>query len=230
MIPEQQQSVIIVAGGKGKRAGGSVPKQFQPINKKPMLMHTIEAFYKADYRMRIIVVLPEGFTEYWKNLCDIHNFSLPHSLVVGGETRFHSVKNGLALVSDEETVGIHDAARPFISETLIKKCFDTSFSHHCGVIPVVSEKNTVRFITENSSEIIDRNRIKLVQTPQVFPAYELKKAYDVPYHERFTDDASVAENSGMEIKLVEGEEINIKITTPFDLKLADFLLSQRISF
>lgn len=223
MIPEQKYSVIIVAGGKGLRAGGNEPKQFQLIGEKPMLMHTIEAFYRADYRIRIIVVLPQGFDQFWEKLCEKHHFTIEHAIVEGGETRFHSVKNGLELVSEEETVGIHDAARPFVSEKLINSCFETSFSHNCGVIPVIDEKNSVRILSNSGSKAFDRNVLKIVQTPQVFPASDLKKAYEVAYRDEFTDDASVAENSEMLIQLIKGEEKNIKITTPFDLQLAQFL-------
>lgn len=226
MIPEQKQSVVIVAGGKGLRAGGREPKQFQLIGDKPMLMHTIEAFYRADYRIRIILVLPEGFEQYWGELCKKNHFDIEHTIVQGGETRFHSVKNGLAHVSEEETVAIHDAARPFVSEKLINSCFETSFSYHCGVIPTVDEKNTVRVITENGSKVVDRNLLKIIQTPQVFPAGELKEAYETEYKESFTDDASVAEMYGIEIKLIEGEDTNIKITTPFDLEIAELFLKK----
>lgn len=224
MIPEQKYSVIIVAGGKGLRAGGSEPKQFQLIGEKPMLMHTIEAFFRANRRIRIIIVLPEGFDEYWHNLCQKYQFDIEHIVVQGGETRFHSVKNGLSHVSGEETVGVHDAARPFVSEKLIKTCFDTSFSNHCGVIPATDEKNSVRILKENGSKIIDRSLLKIIQTPQVFPAEELKEAYQIAFNDRFTDDASVAEANGMEITLVKGEETNIKITTAFDLEIAELYL------
>lgn len=223
MIPEKKYSVIIVAGGKGLRAGGDVPKQFQFIGGKPMLMHTIEAFHNCDYRIRIIVVLPEAFRDLWNEMCEMVDFSIPCTLVNGGETRFHSVKNGLAEVSDEETVGVHDGARPFVSAEVIKRCFDTSFQESVGVIPVTDEVNTVRQLTENGTKIIDRSTLKLVQTPQVFPAASLKSAYETGYNEFFTDDASVAEAAGMEIKLVEGDEWNIKITTSRDFEVAEAL-------
>ncbi len=226
MIPEQKYSVIIVAGGKGLRAGGGEPKQFQLIGDKPMLIHTIGAFHRANHRIRIIIVLPEGFQKYWEDLCEKHKFDIAHTVVQGGETRFHSVKNGLMKVSEEETVGIHDAARPFVSEKLINTCFKTSFSNNCGVIPVAEQKNSIRLLTENGSKIIDRNLLKIVQTPQVFPAGELKKAYETPFDETFTDDASVFEKLGMKIVLVEGEDKNIKITSAFDLQIAELFLKK----
>ena len=223
MIPEQHFSVIIVAGGKGSRVGGDIPKQFQPIGGKPMLMRTIEAFYNFDYRMRIVIVLPEQFRDFWNELCEKHKFDITHTIVNGGETRFHSVKNGLSEISEDEIVGIHDAARPFVSKEVIGRCYREAFDFRCGIIPVVEEKNSVRILTGDESKPFDRDRIRLVQTPQVFPADLLKNAYETPYREEFTDDASVAEDDGIQIKLVEGDEKNIKITTPFDLELADFL-------
>lgn len=222
MIPEKKQGVIIVAGGKGLRAGGEMPKQFQPVGGEPMLMHTIRAFYNYDYRLRVVVVLPEGAEPLWVQLCDKHHFGLPHTVVAGGETRFHSVKNGLALIPEDETVGVHDAARPFVSHQLIGRCFEASFENQCGVVPVIDEVNSVRQLAGAGSTILDRRLLKLVQTPQVFPAGELKKAYETGFDPSFTDDASVAEKWGMKIQLVEGEETNIKITTPFDMAIAQY--------
>lgn len=223
MIPEQHFSVVIVAGGKGLRAGGEIPKQFQPIGGKPILMRTAEAFYNFDYRMRIVIVLPEEFRLFWEELCEKHNFRIPHSIVGGGVTRFHSVKNGLAEIQEDEIVGIHDAARPFIPKEVIGRCYREAFDFRCGVIPVIEEKNSVRILTAYESKALDRKKIRVVQTPQVFPADLLKNAYETPYREEFTDDASVAEDSGIQIKLVKGDERNIKITTPLDLKFADYL-------
>ena len=222
MIPEKKQSVIIVAGGKGLRAGGELPKQFQSIGGEPMLMHTIRAFHDYDYRMRIVVVLPEGTQSLWSQLCEEHRFTVRHTVVTGGETRFHSVKNGLEEIPEEETVGVHDGARPFVTPKLIGRCFDASFENQCGVIPVTDEVNSVRQLTATGSRTLDRKQLKLVQTPQVFPARGLKKAYETGFDPSFTDDASVAEKWGMKIQLREGEETNIKITTPFDMALAEY--------
>lgn len=222
MNPEKQQNVIIVAGGKGLRAGGGLPKQFQLIGDMPMLMRTIRAFYDYDPGMRIVVVLPEGAQQLWSQLCDQYRFTLRHTVVPGGETRFHSVKNGLAQVTEEGMVGVHDGARPFVTSELIGRCFDTAFENRNGIIPVVDEANSVRLLTETGSRIIDRKLLKVVQTPQVFPVSELKKAYETGFDPSFTDDASVAERWGMEIKLVEGEATNIKITTPLDMVFAGY--------
>ncbi len=225
MIPERRYSVVVVAGGQGLRAGGSLPKQFQRIAGEPMLMHTLRAFYAYDYLMRIVLVIPEDYCPLWRALCDECRFTVPHTVVHGGETRFHSVQNGLRKISDEETVGIHDGARPFVTPTLIGRCFDTSFELGVGIIPVVDEVNTVRVLTETGSRMVDRSRLKIVQTPQVFPAEALKRAYEVEYDPTFTDDASVAERSGMTVRSVEGEETNMKITTSFDLAVAEHQLA-----
>lgn len=222
MIPEKKQSVIIVAGGKGLRVGGELPKQFRSIAGEPMLIHAIRAFNQYDYRMRIVVVVPEEAQSLWSQLCEEYRFFISHTVVSGGETRFHSVKNGLKNIPEDEIVGVHDGARPFVTTGLIGRCFDKAFENQCGVIPVVDEANSVRQLTETGSRIVDRKLLKLVQTPQVFPAKDLKKAYETAFDPSFTDDASVAEKSGIDIQLVEGEEANIKITTPFDMALAEY--------
>lgn len=227
MIPEQHFSVVIVAGGKGLRAGGEIPKQFQLLGEKPMLMHTIEAFYNFDCNMRIVVVLPKEFRDFWNQLCEKYRFEVRHTIVDGGNTRFHSVKNGLSQISEDEIVGIHDAARPFVSKELIERCYREALDFRCGIIPVVEEKNSVRLITGYESTAFDRSRIRIVQTPQVFPADLLKNAYETPYLDKFTDDASVAEDAGIQIKLVKGDERNIKITTPFDMMFAGFFMQEK---
>ncbi len=227
MIPNRKFSVVIVAGGKGLRAGGELPKQFQVLVDKPMLMHTIEAFYQFDYKMRIVIVLAQENVSFWKKLCQQYLFDIPHDIALGGDTRFQSVKNGLALISEDETVGIHDGARPFVTQKIISNSYNTSYESHCGVIPVVDEKNSVRIIEGDINRAIDRSTIKIVQTPQVFPAKELKAAYQVPYRSEFTDDATVAENYGIPIHLVEGDYGNIKITTPEDFDFARYSLQKR---
>ncbi len=220
MNPDSKRSVIIVAGGRGVRAGGDLPKQFQLLGGKPMLMRSIEAFHAYDDSLRIVVVLPEGFQPAWEQLCATHRFTVPHRVTTGGETRFHSVKNGLKEITEEETVGVHDAARPFVTTELIGRCFDTAEAHQCGVIPVVEEMNSVRLLTDEGSRMLDRKLLRVVQTPQVFPAASLKRAYETVYDPSFTDDASVAEKDGLPIMLVDGEEPNLKITTPFDFLVA----------
>jgi 2-C-methyl-D-erythritol 4-phosphate cytidylyltransferase len=225
MIVSKKYSVVIVAGGKGYRVGGDIPKQFIPIGSKPLLMHTIEAFYSFRMDMRIIIVLPKEFVLLWQELCEEYHFLINHSVVVGGETRFHSVKNGLKEVSPEDIVAIHDGARPFVTPKLIESCFKEALDNQCGIIPVVDESNSVRRIIENGSEIIDRSELKLVQTPQVFPAHMLQRAYQIEYDSSYTDDASVAEKNGIDIKLIQGEITNIKITTSFDIVMAEHLVN-----
>lgn len=211
---------IIVAGGKGLRMGGDVPKQFLPINGKPILMHTIEAFRKALNGIEIILVLPADQHEYWQKLCKDYNFCSPELIAKGGETRFHSVKNGLALLPDDEdaVVGIHDGVRPFVSKETIQRCYTTA-SGGRAVVPVVPVVETIRQILPDGKSITrPRDEYRLVQTPQTFPLVMLKKAYEQSYSETFTDDASVVEAMGEEILMVEGNRENIKITTPSDLK------------
>ena len=221
MINPKKYSAVIVAGGKGSRVGGELPKQFLPVGGKPILMHAIEAFYLFNKEMRIIVVLPEEFVSLWQQLCSEHHFIINYRIVVGGETRFYSVKNGLDEVAPEDFVAIHDGARPFATPQLIQMCYNESIENQCGVIPVIDEINSVRRLTDNGSEIVDRSQLKLVQTPQVFPAHLLKSAYELDYDSSYTDDASVAEKYGVNIKLIPGEHTNIKITTSLDIILAE---------
>lgn len=211
---------IIVAGGKGLRMGGDVPKQFLPIGGKPVLMHTIEAFREALDNVQIVLVLPAEQHDYWQKLCKDYNFRSPELIATGGETRFHSVKNGLALLpeDDEAVVGVHDGVRPFVSRDTIQRCFGTA-AEGKAVVPVVPVVETLRQILPDGSSITrPRNEYRLVQTPQTFPLALLKRAYEQPYSETFTDDASVVEAMGKEITMVEGNRENIKLTTPADLK------------
>ncbi len=217
-----QKYVIIVAGGKGLRMGGEVPKQFMPVGGKPVLMHTINAFYKYDSDIHIILVLPGEQQEYWKKLCSEYDFSIPHHIASGGYTRFHSVKNGLDLIDEEGIVGVHDGVRPFVSEEVIADCYSQAIEKK-AVIPVIEVVETVREIYKNTSKTVDRNNYKLVQTPQVFTVSLLKDAYKQDYVDTFTDDASVVEAMGNNVFLVNGNRENIKITTPFDLKVAKAL-------
>jgi 2-C-methyl-D-erythritol 4-phosphate cytidylyltransferase len=211
---------IIVAGGKGLRMGGDVPKQFLPIGGKPVLMHTIEAFREALDDVQIVLVLPAEQHDYWQKLCKDYNFRSPELIATGGETRFHSVKNGLALLpeDDEAVVGVHDGVRPFVSRDTIQRCFGTA-AEGKAVVPVVPVVETLRQILPDGSSITKpRNEFRLVQTPQTFPLALLKQAYEQPYSEVFTDDASVVEAMGKGITMVEGNRENIKLTTPADLK------------
>lgn len=218
-------NVIIVAGGKGLRMGSELPKQFLNVGGKPVLMRTIEAFYNYDKSIRIIVALSASYREHWSKLCKGYGFSVYHEVVDGGETRFHSVKNGLELVG-EGWVAVHDAVRPFTSISLLKTCFDAA-KEYKAVIPVIDVTDSLReIVDENDSKIVDRSKYRMVQTPQVFESALLIKAYETDFSESFTDDASVVEIYGHPIHLVEGERANIKITTPFDLDLGEVILGK----
>ena len=217
-----KKHIIIVAGGKGLRMGGDIPKQFLPVCGKPVLMRTLEAFHVYDASIHLILVLPVSQQAYWKQLCEEYQFNLAHEIADGGETRFHSVKNGLALIKEDGLVGVHDGVRPFVSQEVIARCYDEALSLK-AVIPVVGVVETVRHLTDEGSETVPRDQYKLVQTPQVFDVALLRRAYEQTYTDMFTDDASVVEALGENVYLVEGNRENIKLTTPFDLKLAELL-------
>ena len=219
----RKKHVIVVAGGKGLRMGGEIPKQFLPIGGKPVLMRTIEAFYTYDASIHVILVLPVSQQSYWKELCSLYDFDLPHDIADGGETRFHSVKNGLALVQGEGIVGVHDGVRPFVSQEVIARCYSEAEVKN-AVVPVIEVVETVRRLDGDDSVTVPRDQYKLVQTPQVFDIVLLQKAYNQEFTDMFTDDASVVEALGERVHLVEGNRENIKLTTPFDLKLAEMLI------
>ena len=217
--------IIIVAGGKGLRMGTDIPKQFLPIGGKPVLMRTLERFraYSAD--LQIILVLPEAQQDYWHQLCAEYHFDVEYTLANGGQTRFHSVQNGLAKVPDDAigVVGVHDGVRPFPSIEVIRNCYTTAREKK-AVIPVIPVLETVRHLEGEQSKTVPRDAYRLVQTPQTFDIQLLKAANRQPYNDGFTDDASVVEAFGYNITLVEGNRENIKITTPYDLKIAEVLI------
>ena len=218
--------IIIVAGGKGLRMGSDIPKQFLPIGGKPVLMRTLERFREYSDDIQIILVLPEAQQEYWHQLCDEYHFDVEYTLANGGQTRFHSVQNGLAKVPDDAqgVVGVHDGVRPFPSIEVIKNCYETARTAK-AVIPVIPVVETVRHLDGDSSLTGPRDQYRLVQTPQTFDIQLLKSANRQPYNDGFTDDASVVEAFGHKITLVEGNRENIKITTPYDLKIAEILIN-----
>lgn len=217
-----KKHIIIVAGGKGLRMGRDIPKQFLPVCGKPVLMRTLEAFHAYDASIHIILVLPISQQAYWKELCCTYQFDLVHEVADGGETRFHSVMNGLALVEGDGVVGVHDGVRPFVSQEVIARCYEEAMSKQ-AVVPVIGVVETIRHLTDEGSETVPRDQYKLVQTPQVFDVALLRRAYQQEYTPLFTDDASVVEALGEKVYLVEGNRENIKLTTPFDLKLAEML-------
>ena len=218
--------IIIVAGGKGLRMGSDIPKQFLPIGGKPVLMRTLEQFRAYSEDLQIVLVLPEAQQDYWRQLCEEYHFNVKYQLANGGQTRFHSVQNGLALVPDdaEGVVGVHDGVRPFPSIEVIRNCYETARTA-MAVIPVIPVVETVRHLEKEGSVTVPRDEYKLVQTPQTFDIQLLKAANRQPYNDGFTDDASVVESYGHEITLVEGNRENIKITTPYDIVVAEAILT-----
>ena len=242
---KSEEFVIIVAGGKGLRMGSDIPKQFLPIGGKPVLMRTIERFREYSSDLQIILVLPEAQQDYWKELCKEYDFPLPATsplpqsgeagrglywLANGGETRFHSVQNGLALIPDdaEGVVGVHDGVRPFPSIEVIRNCYETARTAK-AVIPVIPVVETLRHLENEGSTTVPRGEYRLVQTPQTFDIQLLMAANRQPYNDGFTDDASVVESYGYAITLVEGNRENIKITTPYDITVAEAILTSHPS-
>jgi len=224
--------IIIVAGGKGLRMGSDIPKQFLPIGNKPVLMRTLERFREYSAELKIILVLPEAQQDYWRQLCAQYHFEVSYQLANGGQTRFHSVQNGLALIPDDAqgVVGVHDGVRPFPAIEVIRNCYETA-RNTGAVIPVIPVVETVRHLEKETngtervkSQTVPRGEYRLVQTPQTFDIQLLKAANRQPYDEGFTDDASVVERYGHDITLVEGNRENIKITTPYDMKIAEVLV------
>lgn len=227
--------IIIVAGGKGLRMGGDIPKQFLPVGGLPVLMRTMLRFHEYSPELNIILVLPKAQQDYWHSLCAQYQFDMTYQLADGGQTRFHSVQNGLALVPDdaEGVVGVHDGVRPFVSVDVIRRCFEQARLQK-AVIPVVPVVETLRHIIPESSSTVNspahsvtvpRDEYRLVQTPQCFDIQLLKEANKQPYQDAFTDDASVVEAYGYGVTLVDGNRENIKITTPADLLLAESILN-----
>jgi 2-C-methyl-D-erythritol 4-phosphate cytidylyltransferase len=220
--------VVIVAGGSGSRMGSEVPKQFIELCKLPVLMHTISVFRKAIQDIDIVLVLPEEQIKTWKSLCLKHNFITHVEICAGGETRFHSVKNGLSLLEGDGLVGIHDGVRPLVSEETIKRCYSEA-AIYGNAIPVTEVVESVRYFEADKNRMIDRSKLRLVQTPQVFRLASVKEAFSQEYKESFTDDASVFESHGGIVHLTEGNRDNIKITHPIDLVIGEFLLNSRTS-
>jgi len=214
---------LILAGGKGLRMGADLPKQFLLLAGKPVLMHTLEAFHRADPNTELILVLPSEQLAYWSELCTKFDFTLKHLVASGGAMRFDSVRNGLKLIQEDGLIAVHDGVRPLVHTELIRKCFEAAMKHG-AVIPVFELTESIRRIEGPRSYAEDRTLYRSVQTPQTFRSEILQKSYQQPYREVFTDDASVVEAAGYEITLVEGTRENIKITMPQDLLLAEQLI------
>jgi 2-C-methyl-D-erythritol 4-phosphate cytidylyltransferase len=217
---------IVVAGGKGLRFDAGIPKQFQLLNGKPLLMYPVEKFYAYNADLQIIIVLPAEQIDYWRKLCKDYNFNVKHKIVIGGETRFQSVKNGLSAIDEEGIVAVHDGVRPLVSIKTIEQAFKTAQLKGTAV-PVIHPVDSMRELTPFGSMPVNRNSYKFVQTPQVFKISILKEAYKQDYNPDFTDDASVVEIAGFSITLVEGNAENIKITSKSDLAIAEALVKNR---
>lgn len=220
------KAVIIVAGGRGERVKTIIPKQFVEIKGRPVLMYTLEVFHQYDSSIQIILVLPEAHFEFWNSLCKKHAFTLEHICVNGGNTRYESVKNGLAKVASNALVAVHDGVRPLVSIQTITRCFEEA-NQYKAVVPVIELIESIRQVSGDDSKALDRNAYRLVQTPQVFDAELLKKAYQQEFSELFTDDASVVEQYGGSIHMVEGNRENIKITTALDFHIAETLMENK---
>jgi 2-C-methyl-D-erythritol 4-phosphate cytidylyltransferase len=216
---------LIVAGGTGQRMGNVIPKQFLLLSDKPVLYYTLKTFLEVYPDLEIILVLPEEYSDMGKEIIDAFFDYERIQVTFGGETRFHSVKNGLQLIKEESIIFVHDAVRCLVTADLIKRCYEHALKMGSAV-PVVRANDSVRMLDDehNDNEIVDRDRIVLVQTPQTFHSKILLPAFEIDYKERFTDEATVVESFGLKISLVEGDENNIKITKPIDLLIAEAVL------
>lgn len=216
---------IIVAGGSGKRMGSSLPKQFLLLHGKPVLYYTIKTFLEAYDDLQLILVLPEDYADLGREIIDAYFDYDRIQITSGGETRFHSVQAGLRQVEGDAIVFVHDAVRCLITMELIQRCYDHALRMGSAV-PVTLSRDSVRLLNEelNDNEVLDRNKVVLVQTPQTFHSRILRPAFEIDYKERFTDEATVVEAYGLKISLIEGEENNLKITRPVDLLIAEKLL------
>jgi 2-C-methyl-D-erythritol 4-phosphate cytidylyltransferase len=215
-----EKIIVIVAGGLGTRMQSEIPKQFLLIAGRPILMHTLQRFYDYNSSFEIRLVLPDNQQERWKGLCDEHAFEIPHTLYEGGDTRYRSVKNGTQGIESGYLVAIHDGVRPFVSHETIDSCFEIAEKYGTA-IPAIPVKESIREIIKEDTVGRNRANYRLVQTPQVFHSDILFDAYQRDYKESFTDDASVVEEAGYKIYLAEGNEENIKITTPEDIMVAE---------
>lgn len=216
--------VIIVAGGSGRRMGATLPKQFMMLGQQPVLARSINRIHEALPKAEIVVVLPSEWVEMWRNMAARFDVAR-HKIATGGKERFHSVQNGIAALSDEvRTIAVHDAVRPLVSKKLIIRLV-LATDESAAVIPVVAPADSFREVEGDESHIVDRPRLRMVQTPQLFRAEVLRRAYEQPFSESFTDDASVVEAMGEKITLVEGERENFKLTTPTDMILAEAIIA-----
>jgi 2-C-methyl-D-erythritol 4-phosphate cytidylyltransferase len=217
---------IIVAGGTGTRMKGMIPKQFIEINNKPVIIYSFEAFYQYDDTIQFIIALHADYYSLWGKIISKYPVFSRHTIVPGGETRFHSVLNALKIINEDSLVAVHDAVRPLVSKETVSRCFKTAETNGCAV-PCLEINESMREITSTGTRTVNRNKLRTIQTPQVYRSDILKKAYEQKYRIGFTDDATVVEKAGYRIALVEGNRENIKITTKEDLILVETLLGIR---
>lgn len=218
-------SFIITAGGIGKRMGTELPKQFLSVGEKPILLHTLERLFSFDKDAQIILTLPEEWKSYWQEILKEHQCTIPHKVVDGGQERYHSVKNAIGFCTGNY-IAIHDGVRPFVNYETFERLKEAVFQFG-AVVPVCPVKESIRLFNEHGSQSIDRSKFKLVQTPQVFSKEIIQNSYDRDYHQSITDDASLVEACGFVVHTVDGNEENIKITSPLDLALAGILVKQK---
>lgn len=217
---------VIVAGGSGKRMNSALPKQFMLLRDRPVLYYTIQTFLEAFSDIEIILVVPLEYIDLGKEIIDGYFGSDRIRVVTGGDSRFHSVQNGLALIEEESIIFVHDGVRCLLTTTLLRRCYQQALETGSAV-PTIISKDSVRVETEDGNEPLDRNRVRLVQTPQTFHSKILLPAFQIDFKERFTDEATVVEAFGLKVSLIEGEETNIKLTRPMDMFLADKILEER---
>lgn len=224
------KAAILVAGGRGTRMGGPVSKQYLPVAGQPVLMRTLSVFYAVDPSTDLILVLPENDFSYWEQLCKDYQFTLPHRLVAGGNSRFQSVRNGLNALDPKTTlVAIHDGVRPFVTKKVISESFETA-QQHGSAIAVIALKDSIRKLRDDGKSFYEeRQYFRLVQTPQTFQVEKIKKAFAVTELQQFTDDATVYENQGWQVTLISGNPENIKITTPEDMDYAEFIVAKQLA-
>ena len=223
-----KKAAILVAGGRGTRMGGPVSKQYLPVGGLPVLMHTLRVFNSSVPEAELILVLPADDFDYWNSLCQAFAFNIPHQVVAGGNSRFQSVRNGLhALAPETQLVAIHDGVRPFVKEEVIKESFEVA-QQSGSAVAVVALKDSIRKLSDDGkSSFRERQRYRLVQTPQTFQVEKILKAFQVTEIPEFTDDATVYEHQGWQVSLIAGNPENIKITTPEDIEFAEFLISKK---
>ncbi len=214
---------VIVAGGSGSRMGSDIPKQFMLLKEKPLLYYPINTFLSTFPDLEVILVLPVDHVAKGQEIIDAYFDNERIHIAEGGDTRFQSVKNGLQLVQEDSIIFVHDAVRCLVSKELIKRCYSTTVETGSAV-PAISSKDSVRLVSEEGNDPFDRTKVMLIQTPQTFHSKILLPAFQIDYKDKFTDEATVVEAFGLKISLVEGEENNIKITRPLDLKIAEQLM------